>query len=41
MTLDGHQSDKLIDEEYFHQSTPKLTVAKADFKGTILLFVHY
>jgi hypothetical protein len=38
MTLEGHQSDKLTDEEYSHQSilncrqsTPKLTVAEAAF----------
>jgi hypothetical protein len=36
MTLDGHHSDKLTNEEYshesalnYHRSTPKLTVAEA------------
>jgi hypothetical protein len=42
MTLGGHQSDKLTDEDISHQSTlnchqstPKLTVAEADDRHLI------
>jgi hypothetical protein len=45
MTLEGHQSDKLTDEDISHQSTlnchqstPKLTVAEADCHTSTITF---